>query len=154
MHTLQQQQQPLQQPLQLQCQAIGTTNDHYLALPHALMLMCAGVQHAGSGHRMFLISTKQLAPAGAPDGRAQEFVVLGATGNGKQQPAMDWCGPSCTKVLYMLGQQHWRSQLDCSPHARQPDPLSLEGQGPQRGCHSHKRDAPETPLQLLKILVH
>jgi hypothetical protein len=37
---------------------------------------------------MFLISTKQLAPAGAPDGRAQEFVVLGATGNGKQ----GWCG--------------------------------------------------------------
>lgn len=38
---------------------------------------------AGSGHRMFLISTKELAPAGAPAGRAQEFVVLGATGNGK-----------------------------------------------------------------------
>lgn len=31
---------------------------------------------------MFLISTKELAPAGAPGGRAQEFVVLGATGNG------------------------------------------------------------------------
>lgn len=30
---------------------------------------------------MFLISTKELAPAGAPGGRAQEFVVLGATGN-------------------------------------------------------------------------
>jgi hypothetical protein len=37
---------------------------------------------AGSAHCMFLISTKQLAPAGAPGGRAQEFVVLGATGNG------------------------------------------------------------------------
>jgi hypothetical protein len=43
-------------------------------------VMCACV---GSGHRMFLISTKQLAPSGAPAGRAQEFVVLGATGNGK-----------------------------------------------------------------------
>ena len=33
---------------------------------------------------MFLISTKELAPAGASGGRAQEFVVLGATANGEQ----------------------------------------------------------------------
>jgi hypothetical protein len=40
------------------------------------------VLFAGSAHRMYLISTKELAPAGAPGGRAQEFVILGATGNG------------------------------------------------------------------------
>ena len=31
---------------------------------------------------MFLISTQEAAPAGAAGGRAQEFTVLGATGNG------------------------------------------------------------------------
>lgn len=34
----------------------------------------------GSGHRMFLIAT-EVRPAGAPEGRTQEFTVLGATGN-------------------------------------------------------------------------
>jgi hypothetical protein len=35
----------------------------------------------GSGHRMFLISSQQLRPPGAPGGAASEYVVLGATGN-------------------------------------------------------------------------
>ncbi|KAI8468123.1 MAG: hypothetical protein J3K34DRAFT_523179 [Monoraphidium minutum] len=35
----------------------------------------------GSAHRMFLVSTRELRPAGAPGGRAHEFAVLGATGN-------------------------------------------------------------------------
>eukprot|EP00775_Hariotina_reticulata_P009934 gene9934-10089_t len=35
----------------------------------------------GSAHRMFLISTKELAASGAEGGRSQEFTVLGATGN-------------------------------------------------------------------------
>jgi hypothetical protein len=34
---------------------------------------------------MFLINTKAVRPAGAEGGRAQEFAVLGATGNGAQQ---------------------------------------------------------------------
>lgn len=33
---------------------------------------------------MFLINTKELAPAGAAGGRSQEFAVLGATGNGEK----------------------------------------------------------------------
>ncbi|WIA41605.1 hypothetical protein OEZ86_008965 [Tetradesmus obliquus] len=35
----------------------------------------------GSAHRMFLINTKVLRPAGAQGGRAQQFAVLGATSN-------------------------------------------------------------------------
>ncbi|GFR45239.1 hypothetical protein Agub_g6637 [Astrephomene gubernaculifera] len=35
----------------------------------------------GSAHRMFLVDSRQLAPVGAPGGPAQEFHVLGATGN-------------------------------------------------------------------------
>ncbi|KAF6255345.1 hypothetical protein COO60DRAFT_1702876 [Scenedesmus sp. NREL 46B-D3] len=35
----------------------------------------------GSAHRMFLINTKTVRPAGAESGRAQQFAVLGATGN-------------------------------------------------------------------------
>lgn len=31
---------------------------------------------------MFLVSTKELRPSGAPGGRAHEFTVLGATANG------------------------------------------------------------------------
>ncbi|KIY99965.1 hypothetical protein MNEG_7997 [Monoraphidium neglectum] len=36
----------------------------------------------GSAHRMFLVSTEEVRPAGAPGGRAHKFAVLGATGNG------------------------------------------------------------------------
>lgn len=36
----------------------------------------------GSGHRMFLISTTQVRPAGDPQGAEQAYAVLGATGNG------------------------------------------------------------------------
>ena len=37
---------------------------------------------AGSGHRLFLIDRKLLAPVGSQEGAAEEFAVLGATGNG------------------------------------------------------------------------
>jgi hypothetical protein len=33
---------------------------------------------------MFLVSTEEVRPAGAPGGRAHKFAVLGATGNGEQ----------------------------------------------------------------------
>ncbi|GBF92508.1 hypothetical protein Rsub_04612 [Raphidocelis subcapitata] len=65
----------------------------------------------GSGHRMFLISTRELRPAGAPGGRAQEFTVLGATGNVyavsiSRNPTCD-CpdhgkGNLCKHVLFVL----------------------------------------------------
>ena len=35
----------------------------------------------GSGHRLFLLDRKVLAPVGARGGAAEEFAVLGATGN-------------------------------------------------------------------------
>jgi len=41
---------------------------------------------------MFLISTKELTPAGAEGGRSQEFTVLGATGNGGWQAALAVAG--------------------------------------------------------------
>jgi hypothetical protein len=55
-------------------------------LTHAAL--CVTLWHCplpatGSAHRMFLIQTKEVAPAGAPGGRSQDFDVLGATGNGK-----------------------------------------------------------------------
>lgn len=38
---------------------------------------------AGSGHRLFLIDRKVLEPVGTEGGAAEEFAVLGATGNGE-----------------------------------------------------------------------
>jgi hypothetical protein len=60
-----------------------------------LPICCADsvlIVYAGSAHRMFLISTKELTPAGAEGGRSQEFTVLGATGNGGWQAAMAVAG--------------------------------------------------------------
>jgi hypothetical protein len=67
----------------------------------------SNVQHdvpAGSAHRMFLINTKAVRPAGADGGRAQEFAVLGATGNGAQQKLKQQ-------------QQRWKQQQQ---HQKQP----------------------------------
>lgn len=54
---------------------------HSLKTLYPAALCCTLV--AGSAHRMFLISSKAIWPAGAEGGRAQEFAVLGATGNGE-----------------------------------------------------------------------
>lgn len=66
--------------------------DGLCVLRTCLMKVCM-VHASGSGHRMFLINTKELAPAGAPEGRAQEFAVLGATGNGRAELSAPPCAP-------------------------------------------------------------
>ena len=42
--------------------------------------MYAAKLNAGSGHRLFLISRKTVAPLGSEAGPVEEFAVLGATG--------------------------------------------------------------------------
>lgn len=44
----------------------------------------------GSGHRMFLLDSRKLLPAGAPGGPSEEFIVEGTTHNG--EPAT-WFSP-------------------------------------------------------------
>lgn len=51
---------------------------------------------------MFLLSTKELAPAGAPGGRAQEFSMTGATGNGEAPQALQYSPHACLASVTVL----------------------------------------------------
>ncbi|KAF8063783.1 Map3k1 [Scenedesmus sp. PABB004] len=53
----------------------------YAPMPSQAVLERIARAQPGSGHRMFLLGTSELRPAGAPGGRAQQFSVLGATAN-------------------------------------------------------------------------
>eukprot|EP00879_Flechtneria_rotunda_P028992 GHRR01031243.1.p1 GENE.GHRR01031243.1~~GHRR01031243.1.p1 ORF type:complete len:247 (+),score=58.84 GHRR01031243.1:121-861(+) len=68
------------QPGQKRTDAFGRTV-RFAASPSQAVLQRIQRALPGSAHRMFLISTKELSPAGAGAGRSQEFAVLGATGN-------------------------------------------------------------------------
>lgn len=51
---------------------------------------------------MFLINTKELAPAGAAGGRSQEFAVLGATGNGEQSLKDCWINSKAVHIVMQV----------------------------------------------------
>ncbi|GAB4820534.1 hypothetical protein N2152v2_007580 [Parachlorella kessleri] len=59
------------------------------------------VRPPGSGHRLFLIDRKLLSPVGSEEGAAEEFAVLGATGN---VYTVTICRqPQCTCPDYLKG---------------------------------------------------
>eukprot|EP00878_Enallax_costatus_P008630 GHUV01009023.1.p1 GENE.GHUV01009023.1~~GHUV01009023.1.p1 ORF type:complete len:344 (+),score=82.61 GHUV01009023.1:103-1134(+) len=76
----QKKQKTLKEPAEKRTNAAGVTV-RFSAQPSQAIYQRIQRALPGSGHRMFLINTKELAPAGAPGGRSQEFAVLGATGN-------------------------------------------------------------------------
>ena len=56
--------------------------------------------YAGSGHRMFLLSRKTVAPPGSDTGAQEDFEILGATGNGE---VSSWVSASFMLHRHSLG---------------------------------------------------
>ena len=89
----------------------------------------------GSGHRLFLIQRRALRPVGAEGGAAEEFAVLGATGNGGslgeaaalhspcaplralfEPPTVSATSPPATLLLSLLGSVHGHHRQAAQVH--------------------------------------